>query len=67
MFKISIPKFVTRIGKEAFQSSNIKSIVIPSSVETIEDGAFSYCLSLTSVVIPESITSIGDNIFAYMQ
>ena len=58
MSKISIPKFVTRIGKEAFYDCNIKSIVIPSSVETVEDGAFSNCSRLTGVVLPSSLTRI---------
>ena len=33
--------------------------VIPTSVNSIGDGAFSGCSGLTSVTIPESVTSIG--------
>ena len=40
-------------------------LTIPSSVETIEDGAFSNCWSLTSMVIPEGVISIGEHIFLY--
>ena len=37
--------------------------VIPSSVTSIGDSAFSYCGNLTSIEIPSSVTSIGDNAF----
>jgi GH24 family phage-related lysozyme (muramidase) len=44
---------------------NQKTYVIPSSVTTIGDGAFSDCSSLTNVTIPSSVTSVGYYAFAY--
>ena len=44
----------------SFRNQNIKSYVIPSSVTSIGDGAFSFCDSLSEIVIPSSVTSIGD-------
>jgi hypothetical protein len=41
------------------------SYTIPNSVDTIGEGAFSYCYSLTSVTIPNSVTTIGDYAFYY--
>jgi len=38
--------------------------VIPNSVTSIGDWAFSYCSGLTSVTIPNSVTSIGGGAFA---
>ena len=50
---------VIRIGRKACQScKDLTSIVIPSSVKSIEYDAFSYCEGLTSVSIPNSVTSL---------
>ena len=54
---------VTSIGECAFMSSSITSITIPSSVTTIEHGAFNSCTGLTSVTIPNSVTTIGSYAF----
>ncbi len=40
-----------------------KNSIIPISVTSIGDGAFSQCTGLTSVTIPNSVTSIGKNAF----
>jgi BspA type Leucine rich repeat region (6 copies) len=48
------------IGDSAFfDCSTIISVIIPSSVTTIEAYAFLYCSSLTSVTIPNSVITIG--------
>ena len=49
----------------SFRNQNIESYVIPSSVTSIGDSAFSYCRSLSEIVIPSSVTSIGDSAFSY--
>ena len=47
----------------SFRKQNIKSYVIPSSVTSIGDSAFSGCDSLSEIVIPSSVTSIGKGAF----
>ena len=47
----------------SFRNQNIKSYVIPSSVTSIGDSAFSCCDSLSEIVIPSSVTSIGYSAF----
>ena len=47
----------------SFRIQNIESYIIPDSVTSIGDGAFSGCSSLSSIVIPKSVTSIGDSAF----
>jgi len=54
---------VTEIANNAFASRNITSVVIPASVTTIGDGAFSNCQQLASITLHNNITSIGMNAF----
>ena len=56
-------KDVTTIGESAFECCQYKTIVIPSTVKTIEDEAFVGCASLVSISIPEGVSSIGSNSF----
>ena len=48
----------------SFRNQNLEAYVIPASVTSIGDRAFSGCSSLSSIVIPDSVTSIGDGAFA---
>ena len=45
-----IPDGCTSVGEKAFKYSQIKSVVIPTSVETIDTEAFFECKELTEVV-----------------
>ena len=44
--------------------TSLISVSIPSSVNTIGEGAFSGCSGLTSVTIPSSVTTIGQSAFS---
>ena len=59
---------VTSFWQGAFSfCSELKSIVIPNSVTSINCGVFSSCHNLTDIVIPNSIKSIGDFAFDFCE
>ena len=45
-------------------STQVERVVIPDSVTTIGEGAFSGCVKLTSLTIPESVNAIGNGAFS---
>jgi len=58
---------VTAIGNGrdgVFIDSVVTSVIIPNSVTTIGESAFSTCQTLTSVTIPDSVTTIGEWAFS---
>lgn len=57
--EILMPKNVRLIGKEAFFGTAIKSLVLPSSVDTIAERAYGKCERLESV-------DLGDTQLAYI-
>jgi hypothetical protein len=62
---IIIPEGVTTIKADAFSNnfSNITSLSIPVSVNSIKNYAFSGCKNLTSLIIPASVNSISSFAF----
>ncbi len=60
---IALPKALTTIQYSAFAYSNIKEVIIPSSVIAIEKEAFKYCKNLESIILPPSVQSIGFEAF----
>ena len=54
---------LSTIGVNAFLGTGLREVYIPSSVKTIEDGAFSYCDQLEKVVIPGN-TKINNECFS---
>ena len=54
-----------RIPEYMLQGSNLKQIVIPEGITTIERSAFASCETLTSVTLPSTIKKIGNNAFNF--
>jgi len=44
---------------------NLTTVVLPSSITSIESSSFTYCTGLTSINIPSSVAYIGSNAFYY--
>ena len=61
--EVTVPAEQLLVKAYAFAGSSIRRVVIPDSVTSIGDGAFSSCSRLASVVIPDSVTSIGSSAF----
>lgn len=55
---------VTIIGAGSFQNKTITDIIIPDSVTSIENSAFSGCSALTDVTIPDFVTNIEESAFS---
>ena len=55
---------VTEIGVCAFESTEIVSIYIPSSVKTIKRAAFQYCEYLETITLSEGLQTIKEYAFA---
>ena len=61
---ISIGDSVQRIPAYfAYDNDSLTSVIVPNSVNSIGNSAFSGCNSLTSVNIPNNVTSIGRGAF----
>ena len=72
---LEIPQFVeyrgkkymvTAIGTKAFRSCGISSVILPESINTIEEYAFCEC-KITSIALPEYVTSIGNRAFLWCE
>lgn len=54
-----IPTTVTTIGENAFNGSQLKSIVIPKGVTNVAYQAFTRCSHLQVVTVPESVVNMA--------
>ena len=57
------PVTVISVSEKASGRNNVKEIIIPDSVSSIEKCAFAGCSSLVNIEIPNSVTSIGEDAF----
>ncbi|MBQ8545463.1 MAG: leucine-rich repeat protein [Clostridia bacterium] len=60
---IVIPESVTTIDYNAFASTVITSVTLPSTLETIGNSVFDGCTGLTEVTIPDAVTTLGQAAF----
>ena len=60
---VSFTEGIKEIGKETFRGMNLKDIILPSTVETIDEYAFAELPTLETIIIPTSIKSINETAF----
>lgn len=58
--QVVIPEGVERIAENAFYGSNIRSIILPSSIETLGRGVFLYCPNLDWVLLKSTRPPVLD-------
>jgi len=63
IYNIVIEEGVTSLGNYAFNSVDIKTIEIPSSVTKIGEMTFVNCVDLESIELPDSIVDVGEGAF----
>ena len=51
------------LGYAFYQSYNLRSITLPSGLQTIGDEAFYYNTELVSINIPNTVTDLGNDVF----
>ena len=56
---VSIPKSVKKIGQYAFENCSGIEMLGLGAVETIDEGAFSGCISVASIKLPTTLKTIG--------
>ncbi len=60
---IIVPDSMRYLGKFSQNCENLKSVVLPSNLETLGARAFSKCSALTEIEIPNTIKDIGEYCF----
>lgn len=62
---VLIPSSVRTIGDNAFERSDIQSIVLSEGLEIIGNEAFGYCKSLRHISLPSTLRRIGESAFIW--
>lgn len=62
-FEIPPESKLRTIGYRAFASSKIESIVLPESIETIQEEAFAGCSELSEIYLPDTLRNIEPRAF----
>ena len=59
---VKLPENIVGIGNSAFKFSNIEQLILPPTIQFIEDYAFEYCMELRQIIVPNCI--IGNYAFS---
>ena len=59
LIEVELPDGIEEIGIDAFCGTGLESLVMPSSVRIIHQGAFCDCPNLEEVVLNEGLEALG--------
>ncbi len=62
--KVILPYGLTKVGHNMFQDSEVVDVVIPPTVQIIEDAAFQNAKKMKHVTLPEGVEHIGNSAFS---
>ncbi len=60
---VTLPDTLARIDNEAFYSSGLTNIHLPSALTNVSYSLFAFCSNLTQVTLPANLTHIGSSAF----
>lgn len=63
LVSVTMPEGLTSIGNEAFYQSSIKTVSLPSTLNSMGTSAFRECKNLTGVVLPDALKDVKENAF----
>lgn len=63
LVSVTMPEGLTSIGNEAFYQSSIKTVSLPSTLNSMGTSAFRECRNLTGVVLPDALKDVKEYAF----
>ena len=63
--KVTVPDGIERIADDAFDSSAVTKVFLPSSLKEIGHHSFFNCYSLTEITLPAALENLEDKIQAF--
>lgn len=61
---VTLPEGLTTIGNQAFYGSGVKSINLPTTLNSMGTGAFQLCKNLKSIALPNALKEIKEYAFS---
>ena len=61
--KVVVPEGVTKLSDYCFDENTMTELVLPDSLEVIDDFALSWCENLKTVTIPKNVRQLGCYVF----